>query len=128
MPLGHYTGDLSWAVDGVEIPSPCEPDYGHEGLQTKESGRAEDGYTIKEWVRDDVRYIDITYPFLTGAEKDLIWGLMRGHDFTFNYFDNGRRVIESAYCNKYTYKGYSRHMNADEGGRYKDIKFRVVEN
>ena len=128
MPLGHYMGDGSWAVDGVEIPSPSEPDYGHEGLQTKESGRAEDGYAFKEWVRDDVRYIDITYPFLTGAEKDFIWGLMRGHDFTFNYYDNGRQVISSAYCNKYTYKGYSRHMNADEGGRYKDIKFRVVEN
>lgn len=129
MPLGHYTRDGSWAIDGEEIPSPTsEPEYGHEGLQSKESGRAEDGFTYKEWVRADVRYIDITYEYLTGAEKDRIWALMCGHDFVFNYYDNGPQVISSAYCNKFTYKGYSRHMNADEGGRYKEIKFRVVEN
>lgn len=126
MPLGHYSG--SWAVDGVEIPSPTEISWGHEGLQTKDSGRAEDGYIYKEWVRDDVRYIDITYAYLTGQEKDFIWSCMRGRDFSFSYYDNGNQVISSAYCNKYTYGGYSRHMNADEGGRYKDIKFRVVEN
>lgn len=128
MPIGRIIGDGSWAVDGVEIPSPTDFSVGHEGIQSKESGRSEDGYTFKEWVRDDVRYVDMTYAYLTGVEKDAIWNLVRGHDFVFDYYDNGPQEISSAYCNKFTYKGYSRRLNADEGGRYKDVKFRVVEN
>lgn len=126
MPIGRYTGD--WAIDGVAIPSPHEHIVGHEGLQTKDSGRAEDGYMVKEWVRDDVMYIDVTYKALTAAEKDALWALMRGRDFSFSYYDNGSRVIGSAYCNKFTYEPVNRHMNADEGGRVSNIKFRIVEN
>jgi hypothetical protein len=69
MPIGRIVGDGSWAVDGTEIPSPTDFSVGHEGIQSKESGRDENGYTVKEWVRDDVRYVDMTYEYLTAARR-----------------------------------------------------------
>ena len=126
MRIGHYTD--SWFVDSFEIPAPTDISFGHEGIQSKESGRAEDGYMYKVWVRDDVSYVDITYEALTGNEKDAIWFAMRGRDFMFTYYDNGTCTIGSAYCNKFTYDGYSRHICEDDGGLYRNISFRVVEN
>ena len=127
MPIAKIS-DGSWAVDGVPIYSPAEPAYDHEGLQSGDSGRAEDGYMIKEWVRTDVRNVELSYPYLTGQEKDWLLSLVQGRDFSFTYYDNGQQFISSAYCNKFSYKGYNRHRMADEGGVYKDVRFKIVEN
>ncbi len=130
MPVCKLSEDLAWAIDGVPIyiPGADGVDFDHEGLQSKQSGRAEDGYMIKEWIRRDVRNLTITYPYMTGDEKQLILDLIQGRDFSLDYWDGGPRTIASAYCNKVTYKGMSRGLYAAEGGLYKDVSFKIIEN
>ena len=117
-----------WAVDGHPIYPPSDIEYDHESAVSNDSGRLEDGYMWKRWVRSDIRKINLVYKTLTGEEKDYLLGLMQGRDFTLTYYDNGVRVIDSGYVGKSNYKGYSARRYAAEGGVYTDLKINVVEN
>lgn len=117
-----------WAVGDSPIYPPSEIEYEHEGAVSSDSGRLEDGYMWKRWVRTDIRKLNLVYKALTGEEKDYLLQLMQGKDFAFTYYDNGVQEIASAYVGKCSYKGYSARQHASEGGLYTDVKINVVEN
>lgn len=128
MGIARLDTEGRWAVDGHAIYPPSEIEYEHESAVSSDSGRLEDGYMWKRWVRSDIRKINLVYKALTGEERDYLLGLMQGRDFTLTYFDNGVQVIDSAYVGKCNYKGYSARQHADEGGVYTDFKVGIVEN
>lgn len=117
-----------WAVDDTAIYRPSEIEYEHESAVSADSGRLEDGYMWKRWVRSDIRKLSLTYKALTGNEKDFLLQRMQGKDFKLTFFDNGAQTIDSCYVGKSSYKGYSSRLRASEGGVYTDFKISIVEN
>ena len=117
-----------WAVDGGPIYPPSEIEYEDEAAVSADSGRLENGYMWKQWVRGDVRKVNLIYHAITGAELHDLKSRMLGRDFSFTYFDNGVKTISSAYASKCSYKGYRARMFPEEGGVYTDFKINVVEN
>lgn len=117
-----------WAVNGQAIFPPSDIEYEHESAVSNDSGRLEDGYMWKRWVRTDIRKINLVYRVLTGEERDYLLQLMQGKDFELTYYDNGVQVIDSGYVGKCSYKGYAARLHAAEGGVYTDFKINVVEN
>ena len=78
------------------------------------------------WVRRDVRKVNLIYNAISGDEKDYMMNLMQGKEFTFTYWDNGAKSF-SGYCGESSYEAYSSVHNSDEGGVYTNFSINVIE-
>ena len=73
-----------WMVGSshIYIPAP-NTKIEHTNVASADSGRTEDGVMHINWVRRDVRKVNLIYNAISGDEKDYMMNLMQGKEFTF---------------------------------------------
>ena len=96
----------------------------HTNLAGSSSGRTEDGVMHIEWVRRDIRKVNLQWKVLTGSELNYILGLMQGKEFTLTFKDRGMVQTMSAYSSESSYTYYSAALGEDI---YTDISINAIE-
>ena len=96
----------------------------HSNLAGSSSGRTEDGVMHIDWVRRDIRKVNLQWNVLTGAELKYILGLMQGKEFTLTYKDLGEVHTMSAYSSESSYTFYSDALGESI---YTDISINAIE-
>lgn len=116
-----------WMVGNshIYVPAP-DTKIEHTNVASADSGRTEDGVMHINWVRRDVRKVNLIYHAITGNEKDAMMALMQGQEFTFKYWDNGVKTFEG-YCGESSYTAYSSVHYENEGGLFTDFSINVIE-
>lgn len=127
MAIAKLDTDGYWMVDSthIYIPAP-NVKIEHTNVASADSGRTEDGVMHINWVRTDVRKVNMVYSALTGDEKDFLLNLMQGKEFTFTYWDNGAKSF-SGYVGECNYEAYAPGLYASEGGLYRNFSINVIE-
>ena len=130
----------NWAVstDGtnwtaIYVPAP-NIKIEHTNVASADSGRTEDGVMHINWVRRDVRKVNLVYSAISGAEKAEMENLMQGKEFYFRYRDphyegNSLVMVSSfyGYCGESNYQYYSSVHYASEGGIFTNFSINVIE-
>ena len=119
-----FDGGSTWT--GIYVPAP-NIKYEHTNVASSDSGRTEDGRMHINWVRRDVRKVNLLYNAISGDEKDFMVNLMQGKDFKFRYWDNGPKEFDG-YCGESNYEAYSSVHRSNEGGIYKNFSINVIEH
>ena len=133
-----------WAVseDGstwtaIYVPAP-NIKIEHTNVASADSGRTEDGYMHINWVRRDVRKVNMTFSAISGEEKAFMENLMQGKEFYFRYVDphieivNGTETLVKVsqfygYTGESNYQEYSSVHYESEGGIFTNFSINVVE-
>ena len=119
--------DGHWKVDGTSIYVPApNTKIEHTNVASADSGRTEDGIMHINWVRRDVRKVNLIYNAISGSEVQEMMSLMQGKEFTFTYWDNGEKSFQG-YCGESSYEVYSSAHYASEGGIYQNFSINVIE-
>lgn len=112
-----------WAVNGAPIYVPsAEIKITHENLAGSNSGRTADGVMHIDWIRRDIRKVELKYKAMTAAEMGDLIGRMQGQEFSFTFYDRGAVQTMSAYCAKSEYTYYSEELDI-----YTDVSINVIE-
>lgn len=96
----------------------------HSNLAGSSSGRTEDGVMHIDWVRRDIRKVNLRWSVLTASELDYVLGLMQGKEFTLTFKDRGRVQTMSAYSSESSYTYYSAALGEDI---YTDVSINAIE-
>ena len=96
----------------------------HTNLAGSSSGRTEDGVMHIDWVRRDIRKVNLQWKVLSGAELNYILGLMQGKEFTLTFKDRGRVQTMQAYSSESSYTYYSAALGEDI---YTDVSINAIE-
>ena len=96
----------------------------HTNLAGSSSGRTEDGVMHIDWVRRDIRKVNLQWKVLTASELDYILGLMQGKEFTLTFKDRGKVQTMSAYSSESSYTYYSAALGEDI---YTDVSINAIE-
>lgn len=96
----------------------------HTNLAGSSSGRTEDGIMHIDWVRRDIRKVNLQWKVLTGTELNYILGLMQGKEFTLTFKDRGVVQTMSAYSSESSYTYYSAALGEDI---YTDVSINAIE-
>ena len=96
----------------------------HTNLAGASSGRTEDGVMHIDWVRRDIRKVNLQWKVLTGTELNYILDLMQGKEFTLTFKDRGIVQTMSAYSAESSYTYYSAALGEDI---YTDISINAIE-
>ena len=96
----------------------------HSNLAGSSSGRTEDGVMHIDWIRRDIRKVNLQWKVLTGTELNYILGLMQGKEFTLTFKDRGQVQTMSAYSSESSYTYYSAALGEDI---YTDISINAIE-
>ncbi len=96
----------------------------HSNLAGSSSGRTEDGVMHIDWVRRDIRKVNLQWSVLTASELDYVLGLMQGKEFTLTFKDRGRVQTMSAYSSESSYTYYSAALGEDI---YTDVSINAIE-
>jgi hypothetical protein len=96
----------------------------HSNLAGSSSGRTEDGIMHIDWVRRDIRKVNLQWKVLTGTELNYILGLMQGKEFTLTFKDRGVVQTMSAYSSESSYTYYSAALGEDI---YTDVSINAIE-
>ncbi len=96
----------------------------HTNLTGSSSGRTEDGVMHIDWVRRDIRKVNLQWKVLTGTELNYILGLMQGKEFTLTFKDRGVVQKMSAYSSDSSYTYYSAALGEDI---YTDVSINAIE-
>ena len=96
----------------------------HTNLAGSSSGRTEDGVMHIDWIRRDIRKVNLQWKVLTGTELNYILGLMQGKEFTLTFKDMGKVQQMSAYSSESSYTYYSAALGEDI---YTDISINAIE-
>jgi hypothetical protein len=96
----------------------------HTNLAGSSSGRTEDGVMHIDWVRRDIRKVNLQWKVLTGTELNYILGLMQGKEFTLTFKDRGQVQRMSAYSSESSYTYYSAALGEDI---YTDVSINAIE-
>ena len=96
----------------------------HTNLAGSSSGRTEDGVMHIDWVRRDIRKVNLQWKVLTGTELNYILGLMQGKEFTLTFKDRGQVQTMSAYSSESSYTYYSAALGQDI---YTDVSINAIE-
>ena len=117
----------------------------HTNVASADSGRTEDGKMHINWVRRDIRKVNLLYNAISGKEKSVMEALMQGKEFWFRYLDtnhtadpvwngtdytlqNMATVKEIyAYTGESNYQYYSSVHYASEGGIFTGFSINVIE-
>lgn len=122
-----------WAVstDGnnwtaIYVPAP-NIKIEHTNVASADSGRTEDGVMHINWVRRDVRKVNLLYNAISGNEKDTMETLMQGKEFYFRFLDGGTVKEFYGYTGESNYQFYSSVHYASEGGIFTNFSINVIE-
>ena len=140
MAIAKRASVSEWAVstDGenwtaIYVPAP-NTKIEHTNVASSDSGRTEDGQMHINWVRRDVRKVNLIYSAISGAEKALMESLMQGQEFYFRYVDphyEGETLVKVdqfyGYTGESNYQEYSDVHYASEGGIFTNFSINVVE-
>ena len=96
----------------------------HTNLAGSSSGRTEDGIMHIDWVRRDIRKVNLQWSVLTASELDYVLGLMQGKEFTLTFKDRGQVQTMSAYSSESSYTYYSAALGEDI---YTDVSINAIE-
>jgi hypothetical protein len=96
----------------------------HTNLAGSSSGRTEDGIMHIDWVRRDIRKVNLQWKVLTGTELNYILGLMQGKEFTLTFKDRGLVQTMKAYSSESSYTYYSAALGEDI---YTDVSINAIE-
>ena len=96
----------------------------HTNLAGSSSGRTEDGVMHIDWVRRDIRKVNLQWKVLKASELDYILGLMQGQEFTLTFKDRGKVQTMSAYSSESSYTYYSAAFGEDI---YTDVSINAIE-
>ena len=96
----------------------------HTNLAGSSSGRTEDGVMHIDWIRRDIRKVNLQWRVLTASELNYILGLMQGKEFTLTFRDRGVIQKMSAYSSESSYTYYSSALGEDI---YTDISINAIE-
>lgn len=116
-----------WMVGSshIYIPStPCKVE--HSNVVGADSGRDETGIMHVDWVRRDVRKVNLHYNAITETELSYMMNLMQGKEFTFKFIDQGSVQTIDAYVGESSYEFYS-YSSAYDEGVYMDFEIHVIE-
>ena len=144
MSIARRANENEWAVseDGVNwtaiyVPAP-NIKIEHTNVASADSGRTEDGYMHINWVRRDVRKVNMTFSAISGKEKAFMESLMQGKEFYFRYVDphieivNGTETLVKVsqfygYTGESNYQEYSSVHYESEGGIFTNFSINVIE-
>ena len=96
----------------------------HSNLAGSSSGRTEDGVMHIDWVRRDIRKVNLQWSVLTASELDYILGLMQGQEFILTFKDRGKVQTMNAYSSESSYTYYSAALGEDI---YTDVSINAIE-
>ena len=96
----------------------------HTNLTGSSSGRTEDGVMHIDWVRRDIRKVNLQWKVLTATELKYILDLMQGKEFVLTFKDQGMVQTMNAYSAESSYTYYSAALGEDI---YTDISINAVE-
>lgn len=96
----------------------------HSNLAGSSSGRTEDGVMHIDWVRRDIRKVNLQWSVLTASELNYILGLMQGQEFVLTFKDRGQVQRMSAYSSESSYTYYSAAFGEDI---YTDVSINAIE-
>ena len=96
----------------------------HTNLAGSSSGRTEDGVMHVDWIRRDIRKVNLRWNVLTASELDYILGLMQGQEFTLTFKDRGIVQTMSAYSSESSYTYYSAALGED---LYTEVSINAIE-
>ena len=96
----------------------------HTNLAGSSSGRTEDGVMHIDWVRRDIRKVNLRWQVLTGSELRYILSLMQGKEFVLTFKDLGEKKTMNAYSAESSYTFYSSALGEDI---YTDISINAIE-
>ena len=114
-----------WMVDSSPLYIPSAGiTVEHTNLAGASSGRTEDGIMHIDWVRRDIRKVNLQWKVLTASELDYILGLMQGKEFTLTFKDRGKVQTMSAYSSESSYTYYSAALGEDI---YTDVSINAIE-
>ena len=115
----------SWKVDSSPLYIPSAGiRVEHTNLAGTSSGRTEDGIMHIDWIRRDIRKVNLQWKVLTGTELNYILGLMQGKEFTLTFKDRGVVQTMSAYSSESSYTYYSAALGEDI---YTDVSINAIE-
>lgn len=140
MAIAKISSDSTWAVSTdntnwtpIYVPAP-EIKIEHTNVASADSGRTEDGVMHINWVRRDVKKVNLLYNAISGDEVAYMENLMQGKEFYFRYYDphieNGVVVntrVFYGYTGESNYQLYSSVHHAEEGGIYTNFSINVIE-
>ena len=114
-----------WMVNGSHLYIPSAGiRVEHTNLAGSSSGRTEDGIMHIDWVRRDIRKVNLMWKVLTASELDYVLGLMQGKEFTLTFKDRGKVQTMSAYSAESSYTYYSAALGEDI---YTDVSINAIE-
>lgn len=96
----------------------------HSNLTGSSSGRTEDGIMHIDWIRRDIRKVNLQWKVLTASELNYILGLMQGKEFKLTFKDRGTVQTMSAYSAESSYTYYSAAFGEDI---YTDVSINAIE-
>jgi hypothetical protein len=96
----------------------------HTNLAGSSSGRTEDGVMHIDWIRRDIRKVNLQWSVLTATELNYVLGLMQGKEFTLTFKDRGQVQKMSAYSSESSYTYYSAALGEDI---YTDVSIIAIE-
>lgn len=97
-----------WMVGTTHIYVPSTPcKIERSNVVGSSSGRDETGYMHVDWVRPDVRKINLHYNAITGTELKFMQNLMQGKEFQFTFLQDNTVQTISAYAGESSYESYS---------------------
>ena len=96
----------------------------HTNLAGSSSGRTEDGIMHIDWIRRDIRKVNLQWKVLSASELNYILDLMQGKEFTLTFKDRGKVQTMNAYSSESSYTYYSAALGEDI---YTDISINAIE-
>ena len=114
-----------WMVNGHHLYIPSAGlKVEHSNLAGSSSGRTEDGIMHIDWVRRDIRKVNLQWKVLTATELKYILGLMQGKEFVLTFKDQGMVQTMNAYSSESSYTYYSAALGEDI---YTDVSINAIE-
>ena len=114
-----------WMIDGKHLYIPSAGiRVDHTNLAGSSSGRTEDGVMHIDWIRRDIRKVNLQWKVLTASELDYVFGLMQGKEFTLTFKDRGQVQTMKAYSSESSYVYYSAAFGEDV---YTDVSINAIE-
>ena len=96
----------------------------HTNLAGSSSGRTEDGVMHIDWIRRDIRKVNLQWKVLTASELKYVLSLMQGKEFTLTFKDQGMVQTMKAYSSESSYTYYSAALGED---MYTDVSINAIE-
>ena len=128
MPLTINKVDTNgyWMVGDTHIYVPSNNiKIEHSNVVGSSSGRSEDGVMRIDWVRRDVRKVNLKYRVMSASELNTLLGLMQGKEFVFKFMDRGSVKTINAYAGECSYEFYTYSIGGE--AIYRDVEIHVIE-